>query len=85
MNDYLSTPETWSMKSSGTSVLTALNNWQLSKDNLDRREMVTTFSAVALKSISAHLFHIGDSRIYYLRAHNLEQLTQDHRVWVIGH
>ena len=35
-----------------------------------------------LKSTTAHLFHAGDARIYRLRDGALEQLTNDHRVWV---
>ena len=35
-----------------------------------------------LKSTTAHLFHVGDARIYRVRGEALEQLTQDHRVWV---
>ncbi|HIQ15036.1 MAG TPA: bifunctional protein-serine/threonine kinase/phosphatase, partial [Leucothrix sp.] len=44
--------------------------------------MVTTFSAVVIKSQTAHLFHVGDSRIYRLRGSDLVQLTRDHRVWI---
>ncbi len=33
-----------------------------------------------IKSTTAHLFHIGDSRIYRLSGNTLEQLTNDHRV-----
>lgn len=83
LNDYLSTPETWSVKSSGAKVLTAINSWLLSNGGVDSRHgMVTTLSALVLKSTTAHLFHVGDSRIYCLRNGNFEQLTQDHRVWV---
>src|SRR6185436_9970706 len=35
-----------------------------------------------LKSTTAHVFHIGDTRVYRLSGHSLEQLTQDHRVRV---
>lgn len=87
LNDYFSTSETWSVKSSGARVLTAVNNWLLSKGGTATKHgMVTTFSAVVLKSTTAHIFHIGDSRIYRYRPNSnsgdFEQLTQDHRVWI---
>ena len=90
LGDYFSTPETWSVKTSGAKVLTATNNWLLSQsDNTQVHGMVTTFSALVLKSTTAHIFHIGDSRIYRYRAANennksaeLELLTKDHRVWI---
>jgi serine/threonine protein phosphatase PrpC len=83
LHDYYSTAETWSVKSSGARVLTSLNSWLLSNGNKDHAHgMVTTFSALVLKSTTAHLFHIGDSRIYRYRNGDLEQLTTDHRVWI---
>ena len=87
LNDYFSTPETWSVKSSGAKVLTAINNWLLSNGNKDHANgMVTTFSALVLKSTTAHIFHIGDSRIYRFRPNShsgdFERLTTDHRVWI---
>jgi len=87
LNDYFSTPETWSVKSSGAKVLTAINSWLLSNGDKDHANgMVTTFSALVLKSTTAHIFHIGDSRIYRYRTHDnksdFEQLTTDHRVWI---
>jgi len=87
LNDYFSTPETWSVKSSGAKILTAINNWLLSNGNKDHANgMVTTFSAVVFKSTTAHIFHIGDSRIYRFRQNDnnsdFEQITTDHRVWI---
>src|SRR3972149_1375804 len=67
LEDYFSTPETWSVKKSAQQVLTALNNWLYRQGNNkteEHRGRVTTFSAVVLKSTTAHLFHVGDSRIY---------------------
>ena len=93
LNDYFSTPETWTVKTSGAKVLTAINNWLLSNGNKDHANgMVTTFSAVVFKSTTAHIFHIGDSRIYRCRRNiqnnshhkedtcDLELITTDHRV-----
>lgn len=90
LSDYFSTPETWSVKTSGAKVLTATNNWLLSQSDNDQvHGMVTTFSALVLKSTTAHIFHIGDSRIYRYRPSStnnnkaeLELLTNDHRVWI---
>ena len=88
LNDYFSTPETWTVKTSGAKILTAINNWLLSNGNKDHANgMVTTFSAIVFKSTTAHIFHIGDSRIYRFRQNDkgsgdLELITTDHRVWI---
>lgn len=83
LNDYYSTPETWSVKHSGGKVLTAINSWLLSQARNDTaHSMVTTFSALVLKSTTAHIFHVGDSRIYRLRDGDFECLTNDHRISV---
>ena len=37
---------------------------------------------MVIKVATAHLFHVGDSRIYRVAGHALEQLTEDHRVIV---
>ncbi len=81
LSDYYSTPETWSVKHSGGKVLTAINSWLLSQAKSDvAHSMVTTFSALVLKSTTAYLFHVGDSRIYRLRGGDFECLTNDHRI-----
>jgi serine/threonine protein kinase/sulfur transfer complex TusBCD TusB component (DsrH family) len=41
---------------------------------------VCTLSVLVVKSTTAHIFHIGDSRIYRMVGNSLEQLTNDHRV-----
>ena len=43
--------------------------------------MATTASAVLLGQRSASVAHVGDSRVYVLRAGTLEQITNDHS-WV---
>src|SRR5215470_18997903 len=36
--------------------------------------------AMVVKAKAAHIFHIGDARIYRMAGNALEQLTDDHRV-----
>jgi serine/threonine protein phosphatase PrpC/predicted Ser/Thr protein kinase len=88
LEDYYCTSEAWSVKKSVQRVLMATNSWlhtqsQQSPDRYDKdKGYVCTFSAIVLKSNTVHLFHTGDTRIYRLRGKALEQLTQDHRLWV---
>ncbi len=83
ISDYFSTPDSWSVKQSGGKVLTAINTWmhgQSSHYKDASRGLASTFSAIVIKSTTAHLFHVGDSRIYLYRDGELEQLTTDHRI-----
>ncbi|NQY25550.1 MAG: bifunctional protein-serine/threonine kinase/phosphatase [Piscirickettsiaceae bacterium] len=86
--DYFCTSEAWSVKKSAQQVLSATNSWlhSQSKKSQYRYDMnkgyVCTLSALILKSTTAHIFHVGDSRIYRLRNHELELLTEDHRHWI---
>jgi len=86
--DYYCTSEAWSVKKSAQQVLTATNSWLFSQSHRSEyrynkdKGYVCTFSSIILKSTTAHLFHIGDSRIYRLRNNEAEQLTEDHRSWV---
>ena len=73
IDEYLATPETWTVKASAARVLNALNRWLCHHDG-----MATTVSAVVAKGRTAHIFHVGDSRVYRFRGGNLEQLTRDH-------
>ncbi len=88
LEDYYCTSDAWSVKKSGEHVLTATNSWlhsqtQQSQHKFDReRGYVCTFSGLIIKSTTAHLFHVGDARIYRLRGGELTQLTEDHRVRV---
>ena len=81
LNDYFSTPDLWSVKQSAHRVLTALNRWLWGQSQryVDQQKgYVCTLSALILKSQSAYLFHVGDSRIYRCRNGELELLTEDH-------
>ncbi|MCG8312192.1 MAG: bifunctional protein-serine/threonine kinase/phosphatase [Pseudomonadales bacterium] len=81
LNDYFSTPDLWSVKQSAHKVLTALNRWLWGQSQryVDQQKgYVCTLSALILKSQSAYIFHVGDSRIYRFRKGDLELLTEDH-------
>lgn len=86
--DYYCTSDAWSVKTSAQRVLMATNSWlhsqgQQSPYRFDPdRGYVCTFSAMIIKSTTAHLFNAGDSRIYRILGNALEQLTNDHRMWV---
>lgn len=83
LSDYFSTPDSWSVKQSGSKVLTAINTWlhgQSHQFEIASRGLASTFSAIVVKSTTAHIFHVGDTRIYLFRDNELEQLTIDHRI-----
>jgi len=88
LDDYYCTSETWSVQRSAERVLGATNSWLHSRTRdspyrYDKdRGYVCTLSALVLKSTTAHVFHIGDTRVYRLSGASLEQLTEDHRVRV---
>lgn len=81
IQDYLSTPESWDVKTSASRVLAALNSWLYYQGQtaLTRQNgFVTTFTSVILRSTTAHVLHCGDSRVYRYRDKMLLQLTTDH-------
>ena len=83
--DYYSTPDSWSVKKSTSQVLTALNRWLYSQGRQFsdvKKGYVSTFSTIIFKSHTAHVFHVGDSRIYCFRQGELEQITRDHSTFI---
>lgn len=85
LEDYYSTPDSWSVVHAGQKILSATNSWLYSQGQAryaSARGLVSTLSICVFKSTTTHVFHIGDSRIYRLRKDNLEQITRDHRVWI---
>lgn len=88
LEDYYCTSHAWSVRKSVQQVLTAINSWLWAQTRQSQfryeleRGYVCTLSALVLKSNTAYLFHVGDARIFRVRGESLEQLTQDHRVWV---
>ena len=88
LDDYYCTSDAWSVRKSVDRVLTATNSWLHAKTRQSQyrydkdKGYVCTLSGLVIKSTTAHVFHVGDSRVYRLQGGSLEQLTADHRVWV---
>ena len=86
LEDYYCTSDAWSVKTSALRVLTATNSWlhsqtQRGHGRYDKdKGYICTMSVMVLKSTTAHIFHIGDTRIYRLNKGVYEQLTTDHRI-----
>lgn len=91
LEDYYCTSDAWSVKTSAERVLSATNSWLYSQTRQSPyryeqdRGYVCTLSALVIKSATAHLFHVGDTRIYRICGNALEQLTDDHRLHVSQH
>jgi eukaryotic-like serine/threonine-protein kinase len=85
MSDYYSTPDSWSVKHAAQKILSTTNSWLYSTGQAryqSTKGLVSTLSILILKSNTAHIFHVGDTRIYRLSEGHFEQLTHDHRIWV---
>jgi len=88
LEDYYSTSESWTVKTAVQRVLKATNAWLYSQTRNSQyryspdKGYVCTFSTLILKSNTAHIFHVGDTRVYRFSNNHLEQLTEDHRLWV---
>lgn len=77
INDYYSTPPLWSVPRSAQRVLESLNQW-LSGNAQVHGGHLCTLSLLILRSRTAHIFQVGDSRVWRLRKSRLECLSKDH-------
>ena len=87
LDDYYSTPDSWTVKTAISKVVGALNLWLCSQGQRQyggTGSMATTFAGLIFKSHTAYLAHIGDSRIYRWQDGQLECFTKDHRVQFSG-
>lgn len=83
INEYIATPDTWSVKKSATKVISSLNNWlyaqQLVADEQGRLEQwFSTFTAIILKGERGHIFHIGDCQVAKINDDGYQILTKEH-------
>ncbi|MCE1235657.1 MAG: bifunctional serine/threonine-protein phosphatase/kinase [Hyphomicrobiales bacterium] len=90
LSDYYCTAESWTVKTSATRVLRAVNSWLHAQSRRgphahDRdRGHVSTFDALIFKSRTLHLFHVGDAGVFRLSGRSLEALAEPHRMTLEG-
>lgn len=89
LEDYYCTSESWTVKSGVQRVLLAANSWLYAQNQRNQefrfnkdKGYVCTFTSMVFKSTTAHIFHVGDARVLKVIEGRLEQLTEDHRVWL---
>ena len=88
LEDYYCTAESWTVRKSAEKVIQAINSWLYTQTRRGPyryekdKGYVCTFSAVILKNKTAHIFHLGDTRVYRINEQGIEQLTHDHRLWI---
>ena len=79
--DFYDAPESWTVQNCASRLLGSLNSWFHSQNRsgiADNEGFATTFTALILRSTTAHIVHIGDTRCYRLRDGKLTLLTEDH-------
>lgn len=77
---YYQAAETLTVERAAARALAAVNRWVHAQGQHDSQltGMATTFSGLLLRGRTAHVVHVGDTRIYRLRDGRLTRLTVDH-------
>lgn len=83
IEEYLATPETWSVKKSAAKVISSLNKWLYSRQLIADEKGISeqwfsTFSTIVLKGERGHIFHVGDCQIVKINNDGYQELTKDH-------
>jgi len=80
LDGYYDKPESWGVRRAAASVLEALNDWVHAYGRADPElaGMGCTFTGLVLRGRSAHVLHVGDSRLYRFGDGRLTRLTDDH-------
>lgn len=82
LSDYYATPDTWPVTQALDRVIKATNSWVQQQGSIrsELAGMATTLTSLVLRGRFYHFAHVGDTRLYLLRAGALTRLTSDH-VW----
>src|SRR3954471_14371067 len=83
LTDYYCTSESWTVKTSAGRVIDATNSWLHAQTRRSQyaydqdKGYVCTLTAIVIRSTTAHIFHVGDCRVYRVVGEAFEQLTDD--------
>lgn len=82
LSDYYGAPRAWDVGRKLEKIIASVNGWLVSHNAraAEAQCMLSTLSALVIHQDAFHVAHVGDSRIYRLRAGQSECLTTDH-VW----
>ncbi len=80
LDGYYGLPDTLGVEHLAARALNAINGWIHAQGRCDPAlaGMASTFTAAIVRCRQLHVVHIGDSRLYRLRAGRMELLTEDH-------
>ena len=80
LDAYYAMPETLGVPAAAGRALEAANRWIFGQGRSDPAlaNMASTFSGLVVRRRTAHILHVGDSRVYKLRDGLLQRLTTDH-------
>ena len=82
LTDFYATPAQWDVARRLDCIVGALNRWLVAQNVRAGASdfMLSTLSVLILQGSQFHVGHVGDTRIYRMRARQCELLTTDH-VW----
>jgi serine/threonine protein phosphatase PrpC len=80
LDAHLSLNPATGVRETGLAGLAAMNAWvqAIGAQDTTLAGMACTFTALILRGRQAHVFHVGDTRLYRLRGEALSRLTNDH-------
>jgi serine/threonine protein phosphatase PrpC len=80
LDGFCDLPETMEVRRAAATVLNSLNRWiyTMGRRDAETAGMGCTFTALVLRGRTAHVLHVGDTRVYRLRGDRLACLTTDH-------
>ncbi|WP_395344494.1 protein kinase domain-containing protein [Ningiella sp. W23] len=92
IEEYFTTPDTWSVKQAGQKTLSSINLNLFKKSHefsSQEKGFLCTFIGVIVKSCTAYFFHAGDSRLYHICKDDkgkkvMKKITRDHTVNIGG-